>query len=92
MSQKIQCPECQGPLKVWLEIDATLSFAVSSSGKLNKRSIEDNMESDGRCGLECQGCDWKVHGADVEDKAHSKLIEAAYEQWEELELAVRTRK
>lgn len=92
MSQKIRCPECQGTLKVWIDIDATLSFAVSSTGKLSKRSIDDNQTSDGRCGLQCQGCDWKIHGDDVEDKVQTKLIEAAFDQWQKLELSVRARK
>ncbi|HID9801563.1 TPA: hypothetical protein ACXI4L_005746 [Pseudomonas aeruginosa] len=92
MTQTIECPKCRGPLKVWLEIDASLSFAVSRNGKLSKRSITDTLESDGRCGLACQNCDWEIHGNDVEDEVQSKVIESAYEQWEELELAVRTRK
>ncbi|MDT3239583.1 hypothetical protein QNL30_02725 [Pseudomonas amygdali pv. morsprunorum] len=51
MKRKIECPECQGPLKVWLDIDASLHFNVSTTGKLSKRVIQDDLQSDGRCGL-----------------------------------------
>lgn len=30
MKQKVECPECHGPFKVWLDIDASLLFNVSS--------------------------------------------------------------
>lgn len=92
MSQIIECPECQGPLKVWIEIDADISFHVSRTGKLSKREVRDNEQTDGRCGLECRNCDWQIHGRDVEDKALLKIIVDADEQWQELELSLRARK
>ncbi|HCL3557710.1 TPA: hypothetical protein N2A72_006531, partial [Pseudomonas aeruginosa] len=67
MKQKIECPECSSQLKVWIDIDADISFHVSRAGKLSKRAVQDNMQSDGRCGLQCLECDWKVHGMDCED-------------------------
>lgn len=88
MKQKIECPKCQGPLKVWLEIDASLIFNVSNSGKLSKRAIQDNEQSDGRCGLKCQQCNWQIRGADVEDNALLQVIKDADEQWQGLQLSV----
>ena len=88
MKRKIECPECQGPLKVWLDIDASLLFSVSATGKLSKRAIEDNAQSDGRCGIECQNCNWQILGGDVEDKALLKVIEDADEHWQGLQLSV----
>lgn len=93
MKKKIECPECRGPLKVWLDIDASLFFNVSSTGKLSKRSIVDNVQGDGRCGLKCEACDWQVFGVDgVEDKALLKVIQDADEAWGGLELKVVPRK
>lgn len=88
MTQKIECPVCQGPLKVWLDIDASLLFNVSATGKLSKRVIEDNTQSDGRCGLKCQECSWQVFGNDVEDEALLHVIQNAEEQWRALQLSV----
>ncbi|WP_421527030.1 hypothetical protein [Pseudomonas brenneri] len=88
MKQKVECPECHGPLKVWLDIDASLLFNVSTTGKLSKRAVEDNTQSDGRCGLKCQECSWEVHGSDVEDDGLLKVIQNADEQWQGLQLSV----
>ena len=88
MKPKIECPECQGPLKVWLDIDASLLFNVSATGKLSKRAIEDSLQGDGRCGLRCQECSWQLRGHDVEDEALLKVIQNAEEQWQGLQLSV----
>lgn len=88
MQKKIECPECQGPLRVWLDIDASLLFNVSSTGKLSKREIVDNNQSDGRCGLKCQACSWRINGADVEDNSLLQVIQSADEQWQGLQLSV----
>ncbi|EPP9374415.1 hypothetical protein PZF67_006136 [Pseudomonas aeruginosa] len=88
MQKKIECPECQGPLRVWLDIDASLLFNVSCTGKLSKREIVDNTQSDGRCGLKCQVCSWQINGSDVEDDALLQVIKIADEQWLGLQLSV----
>lgn len=92
MSQKIQCPDCQGPLKVWIEIDAEMSFHVSRTGKFSKREVRDNEQTDGRCGFNCQNCDWKIHVNDLEDEALLQVIKSANDQLQELELSLRARK
>nr|WP_255255453.1 hypothetical protein [Pseudomonas fluorescens]CEK42096.1 hypothetical protein PQBR57_0143 [Pseudomonas fluorescens SBW25] len=88
MRQKVECPECHGPLKVWLDIDASLLFNVSATGKLSKRAIEDNTQSDGRCGLKCQECSWQVYGSDVEDDVLLMVIQNADEKWQGLQLSL----
>lgn len=88
MKRKIECPECGGLLKVWIEVDASLQFNVSATGKLSKRAIEDNMQSDGRCGLKCQECSWEIFGNDVEDDTLLEVIQTADQQWQGLQLAV----
>lgn len=88
MKQKVECPERHGPLKVWLDVDASLHFNVSTTGKLSKRAVEDNTQSDDRCGLKCQECSWEVHGSDVEDDVLLKVIQNADEQWQGLQLSV----
>lgn len=88
MKRKIECPECRGPLKVWIDVDASLQFNVSATGKLNKRAIEDNTQSDGRCGLKCQECSWEVFGKDVEDDTLLEVIQNADQQWQGLQLSV----
>ena len=88
MAQRIECPECRGPLKVWIDIDADISFHVSRTGQLSKREVRDNQQSDGRCGLECQDCGWQVHGNDVQDDALLNVIQNADEQWQGLQLSV----
>ncbi|MCU9528052.1 hypothetical protein [Pseudomonas mosselii] len=91
--QQIECPQCQGPLKVWIDVDASLFFNVSRSGKLSKRVIEDNAQADGRCGLKCQVCTWKVYGADgIEDDALQQVIQDADAAWGALDLKVVPRK
>lgn len=92
MPSKIECPKCQGPLTVWLDIDAALLFSVSRTGKLSKRAIEDNTQSDGRCGLKCQACSWKVLGSKVEDEALLQVIRDADDALSALELKVVPRK
>ncbi|RXU01337.1 hypothetical protein B1F69_04505 [Pseudomonas syringae] len=88
MAQRIECPECRGPLKVRIDIDADISFRVSRTGQLSKREVRDNQQSDGRCGLECQDCRWQVHGNDVQDDALLKVIQNADEQWHGLQLSL----
>jgi len=89
MTVKIECPKCHGPLKVWLDIDASLFFNVSRSGKLSKRVIQDNLQSDGRCGLKCQTCKWEVLGVDgIEDDALLQVIRDADDAWAGLQLKV----
>ncbi|MDH4602406.1 MULTISPECIES: hypothetical protein [Pseudomonas syringae group] len=88
MREIVECPDCHGPLKVWLDIDASLIFNVSATGKLSKRAIEDNTQSDGRCGLKCQECSWQVHGTDVADDALLRVIQSADKQWQDLQLSV----
>lgn len=88
MKQKIECPDCQGQLKVWIDIDADISFHVSRAGKLSNREVTDNLQSDGRCGLQCLECDWGVYGQDCEDDAMRKVIEDADEKWRGLQLTV----
>ncbi|KJC15026.1 hypothetical protein [Pseudomonas aeruginosa] len=88
MKHKIECPECSSLLKVWIDIDADISFHVSRTGKLSKREVQDNMQSDGRCGLQCLECDWKVHGQDCEDDAMLQVIEAADEKYRALRLTM----
>lgn len=92
MKQKIECPECKSQLKVWIDIDADISFQVSRSGKLSKREVQDNLQSDGRCGLECVECDWEVYGNDCEDDAMLKVIEDADEKYRALRLTMVPRK
>lgn len=58
-------------------------FNVSSTGKLSKRAIEDNTQSDGRCGLKCQDCSWEVFGNDIEDDTLLEVIQNADEQWQD---------
>ena len=73
---------------MWIDIDASLLFNVSATGKVSKRAIEDNTQSDGRCGLKCQECSWNIHGSAVEDDALLKVIQNADEQWQGLHLSV----
>lgn len=89
---KNACPECQGPLAVWADVDAELTFSLSKSGKLKKRALTNNAQSDGRCGLKCQSCSWVIYGDDVEDESWSKLLEDALGQAEVLQLAVARKK
>ncbi|WP_304627405.1 hypothetical protein [Pseudomonas congelans] len=72
----------------WAGVDASLQFNVSATGKLNKRAIEDNTQSDGRCGLKCQECSWEVFGKDVEDDTLLEVIQNADQQWQGLQLSV----
>jgi DNA-directed RNA polymerase subunit RPC12/RpoP len=88
MKQKIKCPECSSPLKVWIDIDASLFFNVSATGKLSKSAIADNTQSDGRCGLKCQECSWRVLGKDIEDDALLQVIKNADDRWQDLQLSV----
>ncbi|MDX7853099.1 hypothetical protein ACTG2K_22850 [Aeromonas caviae] len=69
MSNKIEykCPECGSPINAWADLDATVKFSVSSAGKLTKKVISNNYQSDGRCGVECTKCDWVFHGQDIPD-------------------------
>lgn len=59
------CPECGSPVQAWADLDATVRFAISKSGKLIKQTITNNYQSDGRCGVECSECDWAVHKEDM---------------------------
>lgn len=89
---KYACPECQGPLTVWADVDAELTFSLSKTGKLKRQGLTNNAQSDGRCGIKCQSCNWRIHGNDVEDESWSDLLGDALGQAEVLELAVAKRK
>ena len=41
---------------MWIDIDASLFFNVSATGKVSKHAIQDNTQSEGRCDLKYQGC------------------------------------
>lgn len=63
---RYECPECGNPIKAWADLDAQVSFVISKAGKLTKRVIKNNYQSDGRCGVECTECDWNLHSDDME--------------------------
>lgn len=76
---KYGCPKCDSPVKAWADLDATVNFEISKSGKLIKQKITNNYQSDGRCGVECSECDWNVHREDmtVENNHFKKLADDA---------------
>lgn len=92
MRQKIECPECQSQLAAWIDIDASLEFDVSSSGKLSNRVIEDSDHGEGRYGLKCKACDWWINAWAVEDQNMLKAIADAYEQYRACQLTIVKRK
>lgn len=62
---KYACPKCGSSIKAIADIDAQISFEISKSGKLTKRLIKNSFQTDGRCGVECSKCDWKLHAHDM---------------------------
>ncbi|MCI2286099.1 hypothetical protein L3081_25080 [Colwellia sp. MSW7] len=72
---KYGCPQCGSPVNAWADLDATVNFVISKSGKLIKQTITNNYQSDGRCGVECSECDWAVHREDIKaPHAHFKKL------------------
>ncbi len=61
-----ECPECGSAIKAWADVDAQMSFVISKSGKLTKQIIQNNFQSDSRCGVECTECDWRLYSEDME--------------------------
>lgn len=79
------CPECGSAVRAWADIDARLSFEISSSGKLVKRSIKNTYQSDGRAGVECSLCSWSQHIDDMAvDSPFLPCAEAALERQAEI--------
>ncbi|HBN6882400.1 TPA: hypothetical protein L3310_002623 [Vibrio cholerae] len=66
------CPECGSPIKAWADLDAQVSFVISKAGKLTKRVITNNYQSDGRCGVNCTECDWELHVDDLDSNSPLK--------------------
>lgn len=64
---KFTCPNCGSPIQAWADLDATLKLQVSSTGKTSKPVVSNNLQSDGRSGVECTECEWSRHGFDMED-------------------------
>lgn len=59
------CPNCGGKLKAWADLDTQMNFDIGAKGALKLTEITNNLQSDGRAGIDCQKCDWKVHYQDL---------------------------
>lgn len=78
---KYTCPKCGSSVKAWADLDAKVTFDVSSGGKLTKQVISNNYQSDGRCGVKCSKCDWTDEEglfSSLEDTALSKQASIDY--------------
>lgn len=85
----VECPECRGQLKVWVDVDASVSFSVSRTGRLTHREIQNNHQGDGRCGLKCQQCTWSIYGSDAPAGPLSEALDTAAELVTELQLSAK---
>lgn len=61
-----KCPECGSAVKAWADLDAQITFSVTSSGKLIKPVITNSQQSDGRCGVGCISCKWRLFHDDMQ--------------------------
>lgn len=87
-----KCPDCGSPIYAWADLDATLKLQVSSTGKLSKQTIQNNLQSDGRCGVECTECDWEMHGHDIPDGSPLEgLAQAALDAQERIDFLTEKR-
>ncbi|WP_083938398.1 hypothetical protein [Algicola sagamiensis] len=67
LKNNFSCPECNSTIKAWADLDAQVTFEISKNGKLVKRIIENVLQSDGCCGVECSKCSWAVHREEMDD-------------------------
>jgi hypothetical protein len=79
--QKICCPECGSQVKVWADLDAEASWLVTANGKLVNQEIKNNYQTDGRSGVECTNCDWKLYATEDDiPEPFTELVELAFEK------------
>lgn len=87
-NQKIECPKCGSKLRVWLDLDASVSFEVSKVGNLSKRSINAEENGDCRCGVECTSCSFKRHNHDEDSDQYMKVFEKAGDMFASLKVSL----
>ena len=74
-NKNFKCPECGGDISVWADLDAKVTFKVSSKGKLVRRGIENVFQTDGRSGAECTVCDWEItHLDNISEYPHLESL------------------
>ncbi|HGF9504278.1 TPA: hypothetical protein ACJEU7_001474 [Acinetobacter baumannii] len=61
-NKKYVCPECGADVVAWADIDAQITYNVTDSGKLEELKIENALQSDGRCGVQCSKCLCYING------------------------------
>jgi|GEM_PF-1810160 len=76
---KFHCPQCGGKLKVWVDVNTSVEYSVSSNGTLSKRTVVTSSTGEPRYGINCNECDWGVYGDD-DDACENTGFMAAIEQ------------
>jgi transcription initiation factor IIE alpha subunit len=83
---EFKCPKCGSPVKAWADLDAQVTFTVTAAGKLTKPVITNSYQTDGRSGVDCTECDWRLHLCDMsEDSPFEALATSALEAQEAIE-------
>lgn len=81
-NSKYVCPECGSSIVAWADLDAQIIFKVNESGNLINQRIENLFQSDGRCGVQCSKCDWKIDDISEGDDPFFELANEALKQQE----------
>lgn len=88
-----KCPVCGSPVKAWADLDAQVTFTVTATGKLTRPVIQNSYQTDGRCGVDCSECDWRLHGSDMEEGSpFSALADSALEAQDSIQFLSAKRK
>lgn len=83
---KYTCPDCGGKLKVWFDINASIEFDISATGRITKPTAESSDTGEERAGIKCRECEWEVHLSEAESDGFSEIFERAGAEASEFEL------
>lgn len=86
---KCSCPDCGGKLKIWFDMNASIQFDVSATGRITKPTAVSSETGEERAGIKCSECDWEVHLSDADSGKWTDVFERAGEEALGFELVVK---
>ncbi len=76
---KCLCPDCGSKLKIWFDMNASIEFDISATGRITKPTAISDESGEERAGIKCSSCDWEIHLSDTYSDKWSDVFERAGE-------------
>jgi ribosomal protein S27E len=86
---KYHCPDCNGIVKFWSDLNVDIECEVTATGNLKKRIVNAENNGEFRWGIQCKSCEWEQI---ADDKGFEIPLKIFFESIEGVELAVKRNK